>query len=66
MSTNKFKNGKTTTANVFDSGLIRVHPFSIRLIVPFPAGGGAAGVVRNAFQRSPELAGQQVVIVSVQ
>ncbi len=34
----------------------------IRLIVPFPAGGGVDGVARIAFQRASETLGQQVVI----
>ena len=35
---------------------------SIRLIVPFPAGGGVDSVARITFQRLSELLGQQVVI----
>ena len=34
----------------------------IRLIVPFPPGGGVDGVARIAFQRLSELLGQQIVI----
>ncbi|MEQ1776773.1 MAG: tripartite tricarboxylate transporter substrate binding protein [Burkholderiales bacterium] len=34
----------------------------IRLIVPFPAGGGVDGVARIAFQRLSESMGQQIVI----